>query len=395
MMSKLRVLIIGYLRYEYAPRIKRQIEFINKNFEADIDLVTFSSNVDINNVNHITLKNSPRSFFGKLRKALFMLFRYYPKNFDPYVNNENLKNLKLKGSYDLIIVHDLKPIKYIIEKYYSLNGKNTNTKLIVDLYEYYPSFSNELIHKIFYRPYLVHLTSNYLRMADYLIVVSNAMKEKYLQFNNNIAVIYNLPKHYKELEPTKPDDKRIKLVHVGAAIKERKLEKLLQIAERLENKVTLHLYLIPTDRKYYRKLSSLSRSIRNVYFNQPIEPFEKIPEVINKYDVGVHLLEPTNENFIVSCPNKLFDYIQARLMCLFSPSYLEANEIINKYKLGIVLNSFDIDEAVRVLNSLKPEQIYYYKQNASEASNLFHCGYSEEEMLKLLLDLGFKRCLKT
>ena len=60
---------------------------------------------------------------------------------------------------------------------------------------------------------------------------------------------------------------------------------------------------------------------------------------INKYDMGVFLLPPINFNYENTLPNKLFDFIQARLGIAIGPTP-EMAEIVNHYKIGLVSEHF-------------------------------------------------------
>ena len=54
---------------------------------------------------------------------------------------------------------------------------------------------------------------------------------------------------------------------------------------------------------------------------------------INQYDIGVFLIPPVNFNYANTLPNKLFDFIQARLGIAIGPTP-EMASIVDRYGNG-------------------------------------------------------------
>jgi hypothetical protein len=93
--------------------------------------------------------------------------------------------------------------------------------------------------------------------------------------------------------------------------------------------------------------------------------FDKIIPFINQYDIGIFNLPEHNYNYAVALPNKLFEYIQARLCIVVSPS-IEMKRIVEKYSLGIVSRGFSPIEFADAIRNISIESIQMFKENADK-----------------------------
>jgi hypothetical protein len=84
---------------------------------------------------------------------------------------------------------------------------------------------------------------------------------------------------------------------------------------------------------------------------------------LNKYDIGLFILETTTFNYKFALPNKLFEFIQARLAIAIAPSP-EMKEIVKKYDLGIVADNFTPTGMADKIKELSREKIMYFKNQS-------------------------------
>jgi hypothetical protein len=108
----------------------------------------------------------------------------------------------------------------------------------------------------------------------------------------------------------------------------------------------------------------------------------QVVEFIHQYDIGVYILPPLSFNSANSLPNKLFDFIQARLAIAIGPTPEMAN-IVNTYNLGIVADDFTPQSLAKKINSLTVEEISFFKTQ----SNKFAKELSAEKNKIILNDL--------
>jgi hypothetical protein len=92
-----------------------------------------------------------------------------------------------------------------------------------------------------------------------------------------------------------------------------------------------------------------------------------LTEATNDYDVGVFLLPPVNLSRRYALPNKLFEFIQARLAIAIGPSP-EMATVVRSYGCGIVTDDFDPRTFAAALNALDPAAITAFKSASHTAA---------------------------
>jgi len=87
---------------------------------------------------------------------------------------------------------------------------------------------------------------------------------------------------------------------------------------------------------YIEQLRKLAAQLapNRIFFHDPVPPAQ-IVQQIQRYDVGLYLLEPSNYNRAMGTPNKLFDFIAAGLGVCIGPSPAMA-ELVHQYGIGVV-----------------------------------------------------------
>ena len=83
--------------------------------------------------------------------------------------------------------------------------------------------------------------------------------------------------------------------------------------------------------------------------------------------LGIHVLPPVNFNNEWALPNKLFDYVQARLGVVVGPS-AEMAEYVRTHRLGVVLDDFSSEALTRALDGLDRDTVTAYKDAADDAA---------------------------
>ena len=96
-------------------------------------------------------------------------------------------------------------------------------------------------------------------------------------------------------------------------------------------------------------------------------PMREIPTVANSYDVGVFLLEPSSPNQLHVLPNKLFEFIQARLAVVIGPSP-DMAALVRERGLGVVSDDFTPEAFARALESLDAATIARFKERSHVAA---------------------------
>lgn len=231
-----------------------------------------------------------------------------------------------------------------------------------DLHEYTPRLNEE--HEAWARrikPYHEWVCRTFVAKATSWTTVSNGLIREYeKEFGFRPELVTNAAP-YAELTP-RPVGDSLRLVHSGACLRNRRLDEMIQAVEAARDDVSLDLYLTPNHPDYLAELRALTASSTRVRILDPV-PYVDLIRTINAYDVGIHLLPPTNFNNTWALPNKLFDYVQARLGVLIGPSP-EMQEYVERFGFGAVADGFDAAALTRTIDALTPDAVRAFKDRA-------------------------------
>lgn len=319
----------------------------------------------------ITLFKTLLRFFAKYRYKNPHQRRYWQ-----YVKISHLKKIKNEYTYDYVIANDIDtlPIAAYLKK--------ENTKLIFDAHEYFLDENDDPVWIQNEYPYRKYLIDTYLKEVDVFITVGDNIAERFqkeLHLSTKPVVVYNAKPYFSgEPSPVNPD--KIRMVHHGVAIPNRNLEALIEVTKKLPDNFELHFYLKKIDDEYFTHLYQLAENCKKVVFHPPVA-FNEIIPVVSAYDIGIYLIEKSNYNNANCLPNKLFEFIQAKLMLIMS-STNEIDKFIEKYHNGIIVRG-STDDIVNQIKNITPEQIQYYKQKSADAAKLISAEQEWQKIRKL------------
>ena len=258
-----------------------------------------------------------------------------------------------------------------------------------DMHEWAPE---ERVHVLSWRllikPFMTYVCAKYLPRTQAVTVVNDSIAHLYAQeFGCNTATVRN-SRAFEDLHPSPLSEETIRLVHSGAAVPGRNLEGMIQAVNMLGPGYSLDFYLVPArdGGKYLRFLESLASGPNKVTFHPPVSPAD-LPRVLNAYDVGIFSLPPQTRNHALMLPNKFFDFVQARLAIVFSPSP-ETSRLIERFDLGAVTEDFSPESLAEALRRLDRPRIAASKANAHGAAMELSSKVDEDterEILRRLL----------
>ena len=288
--------------------------------------------------------------------------------------HENLK----KKAFDLLIVEDLQLLPLAV----NVRG---SARILFDAREYYPKQQEDsILFRLLEKSERIRLCKEYFHQCEGLVTVSDGLAQEYERnFGVCPRVIRSVPWYHKSAV-NDVDPAHIRIVHHGFANRNRKLANLIEILLRLDERFTLDLYLT-RDLDHIRELKRKAKGDKRIRFMKPV-PFQDIVSVVNRYDIGLFYVEPTTFNLKHCLPNKLFEFIQARLMVAIGPSPDMAN-LVRAYRCGVVSQTFDPAEMVKLLNELTPEQIMKAKRNSDLAAKELCFEVEGKKLLRVIDEL--------
>lgn len=355
---KQKILMISLSDLSTDGRVRRHINFLKDDYEV---FAAGYNDPNIEGVKFIPVRmiNSKKS---DLLKRLFYLKTHQFEKY--YWNKYDFKALfKVAESemFDVIIANDTNtlPLAFKIKR---------DAKIVFDAHEYAPlEFEDSLYWRSFFQKYQTYLCKKYIPKVNAIITVGEFIAKEYEKnFGRKAEIITNAPHFHAELSPVINNSDIIKIIHHGATFSSRKLELMIEAMKYLSQGYKLYLMLLKTDLNYYNKLKKMSEKYDNIEFLEPVKN-EEVVKKINKFDIGLHIIAPTNFNNACAMPNKFFDFIQARLAVVVGPSP-EMKKLVEEHSLGVVTNDFSPRSIANAIKSLKTEDIIRFKFNAHKLS---------------------------
>lgn len=358
-----KILVISFTDLNYDGRVSRQIDFIKDNY--DVSVVCYKGIIN-NGYEIITIEKTKFTFLHKLVTGIFLILRLHEKAYSLLYQIEAIKSKLGNEDFDLIIANDIEGLPLA----HSLKRKG---KIIFDAHEYAPRhFEDKMMWRIFFQPFNIYLCKKYIPVVDAMTTVSRGLAVEYFKNFNAMPELITNATWRKNLKPYPVLEDKIRLVHQGGAIPSRKLELMIEMMAYLDERFTLDLILMPPQlssaktSNYIGLLKQLASSNSRIRILSPLKSNE-IVDFINQYDIGVFLLPPINFNYANTLPNKLFDFIQARLAIAIGPTP-EMAEVVKQYNIGFVSDDFKPETLAKQLSKITKSQLQQYKNNTDLAA---------------------------
>ncbi|MFN3707864.1 glycosyltransferase family 1 protein [Microcella sp.] len=312
------------------------------------------------------------------RAALIM--RHYRRAYwgNPAVAAARMMLARPRASIDLALANDVDTVPLVMSVV-------DPCMVHVDLHEYAPRQREELPRwRIFVSPFLSWILRTFVTRAASTSTVSSGLARAYkVEFGLAPTVVTNATP-YREAEPTPVNDP-IRLVHSGAALPNRALELMIDAVETTSTSVSLDLYLTANDPAYREVLRQRCATSKRSRLNDPV-PYSQLIDTLARYDLGVFVLPPTTFNYRWALPNKLFDYVQARLGVVVGPSP-EMAGIVEQHGLGVVCGDFTAESLRRALDGLEPGRVWQMKSAAHRAAASLSASFEIEKWASAIADI--------
>jgi glycosyltransferase involved in cell wall biosynthesis len=362
------ILIIAYTDLSRDPRVYRQIKFLRPHFRLitvgkkspGIDDVAF---LPIRALDHQVRR---QALVHDVRRIGCYLTRRFAA-FDKMRLAEFLRD-HADLSADLIIANDAETLPFAR----AIQRRSPDTKLIFDAHEYAPKQHDDRLRwRVLHGPYNAFVCREFIPKTDAMMTSAPGFADEYRRnFGASPVVIENRP-DYVDLAP-QPVGDRIRLVHHGIAAPSRHIDTMIDMMGLLDERFELNLVLVESTPGHLEKLRRHARGKPRVRFLAPV-PMPDLPRFLNQFDVGIHFLPPLSFNARHAVPNKIFEFIMARLAIVIGPSP-GMTGIVRAFGCGLVADGFSAESGAKALATLDARKIAAYKAKAHagsmEASNL-------------------------
>ncbi len=382
-MSRPKLCILSLSSIHQDSRVLRQIDFAARaGYEVTVvgwgHLDKDRPNVSMHPVQRVVLSPAERA----MQVIRMIGGRITPKLFEKWYwakpDHHQALQAVIDSKPNLIHANEAIALPIAIEA-----AKRIGAKVLFDAHEYSPEQrADSMIWRILAQPFYNSIIRTYVLQADAIITVEPHIARRYEdEFGIiDVGVIRNVPP-YQSLPFHSTDPKHVRLIHHGAAMKERRLESMIHTLALTDERFTLDFMLLPGTPGYMDRLKHVAATLvpDRIYFRPPVPP-DGISSVISEYDIGIYLLNPANYNQSMALPNKFFDFIMAGLAVAIGPSPAMA-ALVEKYGIGIVAEDFEPASLAHKLNALSSTDIDSMKRRSLQAARELN---AETEMRKLL-----------
>lgn len=307
------------------------------------------------------------------KSPLFHFMKYIEFFFKAIIFAKN-KNIDIVNVHLLALLPLGVIIKYI-----------TKSKLVYDAHE----LETEVEGLKGLRKFLSKIVEKFLiRQADLTIVVGKEIERWYLKEYGKIPIVtvMNCPvyQHIKKTDLLRQELKiprRYKIVlYQGGFGTARGIQLLLEAFKNKDIQGEFAIVFMGYG-EYESEIKVASTQHSNIFFKPAVDP-SIVLNYTSSADIGISLIQDSNLSDHYCLPNKLFEFIMARLPVVIS-NLPEMTDIVKKYDIGRVLNKWSAIELVHLLQNIDltsfSEEV---KVNLRIASSVLSWEEQEKEMIK-------------
>ena len=282
---------------------------------------------------------------------------------------------------DVLVANDLDTLLPNV-----LISRLKNQKLVYDSHEYFTEVA-ELVSRPKKQAMWKRIERYCFPKLTHIITVSDSIADIYRnEYGKEVKVVRNIPlQRTYEVRKTKsdlqlPENKHILMLQGTGINIQRGAEELVEAMQYIENAVLLIIGGGDVIDRLKMMVKTLSLEA-NVLFMSRM-PFEQLYDFTVHADIGFSLDKDVGINHRYALPNKLFDFIRARIPVLVS-DLVEIRKIVEQYNIGVVLPDGSPKTIAHHTNALLQDVERYktLKNNTIKASEKL-CWENEEQVLK-------------
>lgn len=281
---------------------------------------------------------------------------------------------------DILLSNDLDTLvpNFLISKIFRL-------KLVYDSHEMFTEVP-ELINRPNVQKFWLTLEKNILPHLKNCYSVSDSISNYYnLKYATNFITIRNLPITANKITngsfPFETKNKKI-ILYQGAINKSRGLELMITTMQFIENTIFVIIGSGDIENK-------LLQQIKHLNLGEKIKLISKItPNELQKLtplaDLGISIEEDYGLSYKFALPNKLFDYIQAKVPVLVS-DLPEMKNIVQKYSIGEIIKDRNPKKLANQIKTILQKDKSFYNSNLEIAKKTL-TWENESEQLKIIVN---------
>ena len=254
-------------------------------------------------------------------------------------------------------------------------AKLKRKKLVYDAHEYFTQVP-ELIHRPFTQKIWLFLEKLLVPKLKKAITVNEILAEIYQKkYNVKFVSIYNVPFYQPQTMHSIDAEKEKILIYQGALNLGRGIELMIDTMKFLPEWT---LWILGTGDKE-KELKIRANGIQNIKFWGAV-PYHELQNYTLHARIGLSLEEDFGENYRVATPNKVFDYIQARIPVIVS-DLPGLRSILKNFEVGKILTDRKPENLAKLIKEMEDCQSYHYYRLNCEKAAAFYCWENQEKKL--------------
>lgn len=353
---KPRLLILCFSPLKRDPRVLRQLALLQDSYE--VSTCGFGPAPD-GVTEHFEIPDNASGWWptGVRFAGALLVGRQFERFYQKEPRVRKALSLIQRGAFDVIIANDMNtvPLAVLLEPTRGFHA---------DLHEWEPRIPGSGFKwRTMGLPY-THWQLRQVRRAHSVTTVNPGLAESYASEYGITAGVVTNAAEFADCNPGTTHSP-LRLIHSGGSNPGRRIDIMIDAMRGVEG-ATLELMLMSTGAGTIEALKRYAKDVPNVRFREPV-PFADMIPTLQQYDVGISLLPPTSFNNMMALPNKLFEYVQARLAVVIGPSP-EMARIVENHHLGVVSSDFTADSLREAIRSLTVAKVDQFKANSHAAA---------------------------
>lgn len=232
------------------------------------------------------------------------------------------------------------------------------------------------------------LEKAYINNYDHVFVVSKSIESWYRSEYKleNVTTIMNCPKlrssNSKEnlfREKFDIKDRDIIYLYQGGLHKVRGIELILDAFKEIND--SKYSIVFMGFGECEEIIQEAAGQFPNIYYH-PIVPPDIVLNYTSSADIGIHMIYNTCLSHEYSMPNKIFEYLQANLPCIF-PNLKEMKAYAEGNGIGIVLKGYEKSELIKAIMSAPVMYDDLMAKNIIKAKKEFNWNTQEIKLLEV------------
>lgn len=260
---------------------------------------------------------------------------------------------------------------------------NSGLTIVYDAHEYE---AERLGLSKWRKSFIKFFEKRWIKKSNAVITVSKGINDAYVEQFDMPAheVIFNAPA-YSSIQQVDSEDRfgfradQTIFLYSGGLSLGRGIETLLKaFAQRKDDKAVAVFMgygkLVPLVEKY-------ASTNKNIYFH-PAVPYDQVVKMVAKADYGLLSVENVCLNYYHSMPNKLFEYMQARIPILVA-ELKDCQDVVEQEQIGFSGDSATPEGWNRLVDKALKTDPEKFTENLERASKKYNWEKEEVKLLAL------------